>query len=46
MIVAAYSKNEDTPPKQAGERQRQKYYRFHIALSSKWTGNKILNLEI
>lgn len=46
MIVSTYSNGEDTPPEQAGRAVAPKYYRFYIALSSKWTGNKTLNLEI
>ena len=46
MIVSTYSNGEDIPPEQAGRAVAPKYYRFHIALFSKWIGNKILNLEI
>ena len=46
MIVSTYSNGEDIPPKQAVRAVAPKYYRFCIALSSKWIGNKTLNLEI
>lgn len=45
MIVSTYSNGEDTPPEQAGERQRP-ISTAYIASSSNWLGHKTLNLII